>query len=40
MRACTRGGIIVPLRDRLEVQLVLHKMAILMLQVGCGLGVY
>ncbi|GLC52223.1 hypothetical protein PLESTB_000596700 [Pleodorina starrii] len=31
MRACGRGGISVSLRDKLEVQLVLHKMAILML---------
>ncbi|KAG2441658.1 hypothetical protein HXX76_003276 [Chlamydomonas incerta] len=31
VRACSRGGITVSLRDRLEVALVLHKMAILML---------
>lgn len=31
MRACSRGGITVSLRDRLEVALVLHKMAITML---------
>ncbi|GLI69504.1 hypothetical protein VaNZ11_014138 [Volvox africanus] len=31
MRACGRGGISVSLRDKLEVQLVLHKMAIRML---------
>lgn len=31
MRACGRGGISVSLRDKLEVQLVLHKMAIVML---------
>lgn len=31
VRACGRGGISVALRDKLEVQLVLHKMAINML---------
>eukprot|EP00198_Chlamydomonas_reinhardtii_P008888 XP_001698225.1 flagellar associated protein [Chlamydomonas reinhardtii] len=31
VRACSRGGITVSLRDRLEVALVLHKMAITML---------
>ncbi len=34
VRACARGGITISLRDRLEVALVLHKMAIGMLQVG------
>ncbi|EFJ46635.1 hypothetical protein VOLCADRAFT_92800 [Volvox carteri f. nagariensis] len=38
MRACGRGGISVSLRDKLEVQLVLHKMAIMMLLSKVTLG--